>query len=340
MPTVAWWTRYDPTAGAEPVAHSITSAEHTFPGGSTNFLREDGTWAVAGGSTPVATTTIQGKAKVDHDSAGDPIALTQAGHESAADPHSAYALDSEKGAASGIATLDAGGKHTSGQVPFGSTSTTVCVGNDARLSDARTPTQHSITGSEHSFPGGTSTFLRADGTFAAPPGGTEAFPVGAVFLAVVSTNPATLLGYGTWSAFGAGRMLVGLNSGDTDFDTVEETGGAKTHTLTAAEMPVHTHVQDAHNHTQDAHTHTQNAHSHVLTELRDATTGGSTTNIALTADTSSTTGTKTTGSTTAGNQNATATNQAATATNQNAGSGSAHNNLPPYIVVYMWKRTV
>lgn len=59
------------------------------------------------------------------------------------------------------------------------------------------------------------------------PGGSEAFPIGAVFIAVVSTNPGTLLGYGTWSAFGAGKVLVGLDSGDTDFDTVEETGGAK-----------------------------------------------------------------------------------------------------------------
>ena len=55
-----------------------------------------------------------------------------------------------------------------------------------------------------------------------------AFPVGSIYLAVVSTDPATLLGYGTWSAIGAGRVLVGLDSGDTDFDVVEETGGAKT----------------------------------------------------------------------------------------------------------------
>ena len=101
------------------------------------------------------------------------------------------------------------------------------------------------------------------------PGG-DAFPVGSVFIAVVATNPATLLGYGTWSAIAAGRMLVGLNSGDVDFDTAEETGGAKTHALTTAEIP--------------AHTHTQNAHDHVLTQLRDAATGGATTNIALTAE--------------------------------------------------------
>lgn len=68
-----------------------------------------------------------------------------------------------------------------------------------------------------------------DVTIASTGGSGEAFPVGSVFIAVVATNPATLLGYGTWSAFGAGRVLVGLDSGDTDFDVVEETGGSKSH---------------------------------------------------------------------------------------------------------------
>jgi hypothetical protein len=59
------------------------------------------------------------------------------------------------------------------------------------------------------------------------------YPVGSVYInASVSTNPDTLLGFGTWAAFGAGRVLVGLDADDVDFDTVEETGGAKTHTLT------------------------------------------------------------------------------------------------------------
>lgn len=55
-----------------------------------------------------------------------------------------------------------------------------------------------------------------------------AWPVGSVFISVVSTNPATLLGFGTWAAFAAGRVLVGLDAAQTEFDAVEETGGSKT----------------------------------------------------------------------------------------------------------------
>ena len=58
------------------------------------------------------------------------------------------------------------------------------------------------------------------------------YPVGSIYInASVATNPGTLLGFGTWTAFGAGRVLVGLDSGDGSFDTVEETGGAKTNTV-------------------------------------------------------------------------------------------------------------
>lgn len=54
------------------------------------------------------------------------------------------------------------------------------------------------------------------------------YPIGAIYVSTLVTNPATLLGRGTWAAFGAGRVLVGRDSGDTDFDVAEETGGAKT----------------------------------------------------------------------------------------------------------------
>jgi hypothetical protein len=70
-----------------------------------------------------------------------------------------------------------------------------------------------------------------------------AYPVGSVYTSVVATNPNSLLGVGTWVAFGAGRVLVGINASDSDFNTVEEVGGAKTdsHTLTLNEIPSHVH---------------------------------------------------------------------------------------------------
>ena len=69
----------------------------------------------------------------------------------------------------------------------------------------------------------------------------SAYPVGSVYTSVVSTDPSTLFGFGTWSAFATGRTLVGIDTGQSEFNTVEETGGAKTHTLTTSEMPSHSH---------------------------------------------------------------------------------------------------
>lgn len=66
------------------------------------------------------------------------------------------------------------------------------------------------------------------------------YPVGIVITLGVSTNPATLFGFGTWTAI-AGRVIVGIDGTQTEFDTLNETGGAKTHTLTITEMPSHSH---------------------------------------------------------------------------------------------------
>ena len=52
-------------------------------------------------------------------------------------------------------------------------------------------------------------------------------PVGSLFETTVSTNPGTLYG-GTWAAWGGGRVPVGVNTADSDFNTVEKTGGKKT----------------------------------------------------------------------------------------------------------------
>jgi hypothetical protein len=67
------------------------------------------------------------------------------------------------------------------------------------------------------------------------------YPVGSVYISVNSTNPESIWAGTTWTAFGAGRTLVGIDSGDGDFNSAEETGGAKTHTLTTAELASHTH---------------------------------------------------------------------------------------------------
>ena len=69
-------------------------------------------------------------------------------------------------------------------------------------------------------------------------------PVGSLFETTVSTNPGTLYG-GTWAAWGGGRTPVGVNTADTSFNTVEKTGGAKTHTLTVQEIPNHAHDLNA-----------------------------------------------------------------------------------------------
>ena len=117
------------------------------------------------------------------------------------------------------------------------------------------------------------------------------WPIGSIYTSVTSANPSTLFG-GNWEAFGAGRVLIGLDSADTDFDAVEETGGAKTHTLTTAEMPSHTHTFTA---------------FQTISGSNNRTGGG-----ALSASASSTTA--------------------------STGGGGAHNNVQPYIVVYMFKR--
>jgi len=67
------------------------------------------------------------------------------------------------------------------------------------------------------------------------------YPVGWLLKSTVNINPATFLGYGTWAYFGTGRVIVGVDTEQTEFDTVEKTGGSKTHILTTAEMPSHSH---------------------------------------------------------------------------------------------------
>lgn len=136
------------------------------------------------------------------------------------------------------------------------------------------------------------------------------YPVGSIYTnASVSTNPATLLGFGTWTAFGAGRVLVGLDAGNAAFDTLEETGGSANATLVS-----HTHTATV---TDPGHLHTQTQYD--APGIGNAGGGGARVN-AISANT----GSAVTG---------------ITVSNSTEGSSATNANLQPYIVVYMWKRT-
>ena len=63
------------------------------------------------------------------------------------------------------------------------------------------------------------------------------FPVGSTYVTQSNTNPNTILNFGTWERV-KGKVLIGLDENDTDFNTVGKTGGEKEHTLTLSESPV------------------------------------------------------------------------------------------------------
>ena len=177
------------------------------------------------------------------------------------------------------------------------------------------------------------------------------YPVGSIYMSVNSTSPVTLFGGGTWERL-QDRFLVGAS------DTVSsraagKTGGSETVTLTENQMPSHTHIQNAHTHIQDAHTHTQSTHAHkakgnkFITSNQNASTGSQKRNAAANSSGNyywQSTSQPTisaydyTADATPTNSDTTATNQNTAATNQNTGGGAAHDNMPPYLAVYMWKR--
>lgn len=176
-------------------------------------------------------------------------------------------------------------------------------------------------------------YFGGDGVFHDIPPAISAWPIGSVFISVVSTSPATLLGFGTWSAFGAGRVLIGLDSGDTDFDVVEETGGAKTvassaQTFAGTQLGTHQHAAI----TAGTPAGTNGTVAASLTGCLGSSSLGTT--YAACAHTHP--GPTFTGTQMGTHQHAAITAGTPAGTNS---AGAATSVVQPYICVYMWKRT-
>ena len=170
-------------------------------------------------------------------------------------------------------------------------------------------------------------------------------PVGFVVTLGIATNPATLYGFGTWAAI-SGKVVVGLGTG---FGTLNATGGAATVALAEENLPAHTHTTPEQTITSTAngghsHSYRDRYYAETASTLASAThkeTMPTNYNSKLGSNGTDTNNTaflfidSTTGATTSHTHQTTIPSGATGAT----GSGTAHENMPPYIVKYVWERT-
>lgn len=178
------------------------------------------------------------------------------------------------------------------------------------------------------------------------------YPVGSIYMSVNNTNPSVLFG-GTWEAWGSGKVPVGVDANDEDFDEAEATGGAKTHTLDSTQIPAHTHsvygntgansVGHTHSGTTGTisanHSHSVNCVNHPSNRAGHIPGGGGTEfDVGQSSVGTGTVSANHTHSFTTGGQSANHTHLV-NLTSGSTGGGLAHNNLQPYITCYMWKRT-
>ena len=147
----------------------------------------------------------------------------------------------------------------------------------------------------------------------------KVYPVGSIYMSTVSTNPATLFGFGTWEAMPAGRVLLaqGKSSWGTTYNA-GSTGGEATHTLTVGELPAHNHAatistNGEHNHTALGCNSSAGPNNGHFGEIGNKTDGSY-------ANTEY------------------AGNHSHTISINNIGGNNSHNNMPPYIAYYIWKR--
>jgi hypothetical protein len=146
----------------------------------------------------------------------------------------------------------------------------------------------------------------------------SAYPIGSIYInASSNANPSVLLGFGTWVAFGSGRVMVGVNAGDALFDTLEETGGSKDAVVVSHTHTATTTLTDP-GHDHEIYPKFYGAFANEGDFIQPAST--------FTGNRTRNTGTRTTGIT-------------AATTNASTGVSGTNANLQPYITVNMWKRT-
>lgn len=138
------------------------------------------------------------------------------------------------------------------------------------------------------------------------------YPVGSIYMSVNSTSPASFLG-GTWVQL-KDRFLLG--AGDTYSNGA--TGGAATHTLTTSQMPSHKHLERLCTGTEQGSA-TIRDYNHPAARSSTSTAGAYIKSDYIKYDSSS--------------------HPIQSVFTNSQGGGAAHNNMPPYLVVYMWQRT-
>lgn len=165
-------------------------------------------------------------------------------------------------------------------------------------------------------------------------GGKELYRIGDCIISVNAENPSKNFG-GTWQLLCPGRTLVCVDTSQSEFNTLKKTGGSKTHILTTAQMPSHTHTQNAHSH--GASSGSGGSHTHVfrVRHFVKNGTGGTVSTMGFASDNNDTSATSVLS---AGAHTHSITVNKVTASNQNTGGGQAHNNLQPFMAVYIWVR--
>ena len=185
-------------------------------------------------------------------------------------------------------------------------------------------------------------------------GGIEAYPIGSIYMSVNATNPKDIFG-GTWEALNEGRVLIGANASHP----AGQTGGEETHILSVNEMPSHDHSGNLSGSTGSGggHSHTR-GNMNITGELKATILSkNSGSNLGCFSGTPSS-GTATgapsgsnnfwampefdaskswSGSTSSSGSHSHSLD-GASITTSSKGGGQAHNNMPPYLSVYMWKR--